>query len=100
MKRQTRLTILLAAVLGVGGAGFAWYMAVTSTEASAARHYLLTSPAMQAKYQKVEDPILTAFRISNSKSHFTYWARTPQGRVFVRLMVNKDADPWTITEPQ
>ena len=97
---KTRLNILLALVIGVGGAGFAWYIGMTSTEASVARNYLLTSPAMQAKYQKVEDPILSGFRISNSKSHFTYWARTPQGRVFIRLMIDKDADPWTITEPQ
>jgi len=100
MKPKTRTALLLAAVLAFGGAGFAWYVAMTSTEASAARHYLLTSPAIQAKYQKVEDPVLTGFRISNSKSHFTYWARTPRGRVFVKLMVNKEADPWTITEPQ
>lgn len=100
MKKQTKFTILLAAILGAGGAGFAWYVAVTSNEASAARHYLLTSPAIQAKYQKVEDPILTGFRISNSKSRFTYWARTPRGRVFVSLVVNQDVDPWDIAESQ
>jgi hypothetical protein len=100
MKKQTRLTIFLAAILGIGGAGFAWYTAINSNESSAARNYLLTSSVMQTKYVKIEDPIMTGFRISNSKSHFTYWTRTPKGRIFVKLIVDKEVDPWVITESQ
>lgn len=100
MKKQTRLTIVLAAIVGVGGAAFAWYTAINSSDASAARHYLLNSPEMQTKYQKVENPILTGFRISNTKSHFTYWIQTPKGRVFVKLMISKEAEPWNVIESQ
>jgi hypothetical protein len=92
MNRRVRWPVIAAVALGIGGFSVAWYGAMTSRDAEVARDYLLKSPAMQAKYKS------TGFRISNSKSHFTYWVRTAEGRKFVKVVVDKSMEPRGVME--
>jgi hypothetical protein len=98
MKKRTRLALISTVVLGVGGVALAWGLAATSTDAAIAKRFLLESKAVKEKYQELENPVLTGFRISSSMSRLTYWTKTPKGRVFVSVVINKDTDPWRVTE--
>ncbi|KQX31963.1 hypothetical protein ASD05_27915 [Variovorax sp. Root434] len=85
-------------MLGIGGVAFAWYTAATSREAELAREYLMTAPPMHTKYRSIDGLMLTGFRMANSKSYFTYWANTGNGRKFIKVMVDTNAEPWTVAE--
>jgi hypothetical protein len=98
MNRRVRWPVIAAVALGIGGFSVAWYGAMTSRDAEVARDYLLKSPAMQAKYKSIDGSMLTGFRISNSKSHFTYWVRTAEGRKFVKVVVDKSMEPRGVME--
>jgi hypothetical protein len=98
MNRRAKWPFLAAIALGIGGVAFAWHAAMTSIDAELAHEYLMTSPSIRAKYKSINGSMLTAFRISNSRSYFTYWASTGGGRRFIKVVVDKNVEPWTVAE--
>lgn len=100
MRRRVKWPVLATVLLGVGGFVFAWHAALTSREAELAREYLMAAPAMQTKYKSIGGAVLTGFRMTGAKSYFTYWANTGDGRKFIKVMVDKNAEPWTVVELQ
>lgn len=100
MKRRMKWPILATVLLGVGGFAFTWYAAATSREAEIAREYLMATPVMQTKYKAIDTAMLTGFRMAGSRSYFTYWAKTGDGRKFIKVVVDTNVEPWTVSELQ
>jgi hypothetical protein len=98
MNRKVKWSFVAAVALGIIGIASVWHAATTSPDARLAREYLMTSASIRAKYKSIDRPALTGFRISNSKSHFTYWVATDDGREFIKVVVDKNVDPWTVVE--
>ncbi|HWT19522.1 MAG TPA: hypothetical protein VN280_11450 [Variovorax sp.] len=98
MNRRVKWPFLAAAALGISGFAFVWYSATTSRDAELAHEYLMTEPAIRAKYKSINGLMLTGFRMANSRSYFTYWANTGDGRKFIKVVVDKNVDPWTVAE--
>lgn len=89
-----------AVALGVVALGLIWYAAVTSREARLAREYLMAAPSIRARYKSIDGLTLIGFRIASPRAYFTYWADTGNGRKFIKVVVDKDAEPWTVEELQ
>jgi len=98
MKGRLKWPMLAVVLLGIGGFAFAWHAAATSREAELARAYLMAAPAMQTKYKSINEAMLTGFRMTGAKSYFTYWANTGDGRKFIKVVVDTDVEPWTVSE--
>ena len=99
MTRRRRF-FLLALLLGLAGFVFAWYQASNSRDVQAVKQHLTTDEALQKKYSQISDPVLTAFRValSSGPSYYTFWVRTPQGRKFITLRLDKSVSPWKVEE--
>jgi hypothetical protein len=100
MGRKVGRRAVGAAALGVVAFGLVWSAAVTSREARLAREYLMAAPSIRAKYKSINGLTLSGFRIANPTAYFTYWADTGNGRKFIKVVVDKSAEPWTVEELQ
>jgi hypothetical protein len=92
-----RWHVAAALLLGLGGVGIAWYLALTSEEVAIARDYVLQSEEVKANFGSVSSPVLTGFRIGDARARFTFWAQTTRGRKMITVAVNKTTTPWTTT---
>jgi len=98
---KSRLIFVGAFLLACFGGAVAWYKAMASTEVRLAREYVLHEEKIIQKYQGVTDPILTGFRLSLSNggaSYCTFWVKTPVGRKFISVMIDKSTETWTLRE--
>ncbi|MBD9668435.1 hypothetical protein IB278_31205 [Variovorax sp. VRV01] len=55
---------------------------------------------MQTKYKTIDTAMLSGFRMAGSRSYFTYWAKTGDGRKFIKVVVDTNVEPWTVSELQ
>ena len=87
--------------LGVIGFGLAWYKAATSREVELAKAYLIETPEVGKKYPQIKDPRLVGFRLhagERGRSYCTFLVNTLGGYKLVRVVIDKQAEPWKVRE--
>jgi hypothetical protein len=87
--------------LGVGGFGLAWYKATTSKDVELAKAYLVETPEVGKKYPQLKNPLLVGFRVyagEGGRSYCTFLVSTSNGYKLVRVVIDKQAEPWRVRE--
>jgi len=97
---ERRNFVWFALFLGLAAFVYAWYQASNSQDVQVVKQYLITDDALQKKYSQISDPVLTAFHmaLSTGPSRYTFWVKTPKGRKFITLQLNKSVSPWRVEE--